>query len=391
MVKKYIIFNSHPIQYFCPLYKELNTNGLLQSVWFGSDHGLRTVQDREFRANFKWDLDLLSGFEYAILPNISWKPGPYGFFGLINLSLFRMMREADKSIILIHGWHYFSNWLIMLSAHWFGHKIALKTETPLVHEGLRSKTRNLRRYILKCIIETWVDEVHYIGEQNRLFYKYLGIDDNILLYTPYSVDNARFSHDYMNLRADKDRIKDSLGLRKDVFYFLYVGKYIEKKRPLDLIRAYSQLPLAMRDNCGLVFVGEGALRKDMEMLIHENSLMNVHLSGFINQTAISKYYVSCDTFVMCSGEGETWGLSTNEAMNFGLPVILSDLTGSSYDLINDNGFHFKTGDISELSSALSKMLCLQNDELRKMQEKSKEIISKHSFSEIVNHMICHQK
>ena len=57
---------------------------------------------------------------------------------------------------------------------------------------------------------------------------------------------------------------------------------------------------------------------------------------------------------MCSGLGETWGLSVNEAMNFGLPLVVSETCDSSQDLeiIGTNGYIFKEGNIQELSSEI---------------------------------------
>ena len=50
-------------------------------------------------------------------------------------------------------------------------------------------------------------------------------------------------------------------------------------------------------------------------------------------------------------QGETWGLVVNEAMNFGLPVLVSDMVGCKDDLVeeNGNGFVFQTGDLKDLS------------------------------------------
>ena len=82
------------------------------------------------------------------------------------------------------------------------------------------------------------------------------------------------------------------------------------------------------------------------------------LTGFINQSEIPLYYRAADVFVMCSGVGETWGLSVNEAMNFGIPVLVSDTCGSAFDLVDEgsNGAVFKTGDIAALSLLLKQYL-----------------------------------
>ena len=72
-------------------------------------------------------------------------------------------------------------------------------------------------------------------------------------------------------------------------------------------------------------MGDGPLRNELEAYIAQYKVKNVVISGFINQSEIGTIYSMADLFVMCSGIGETWGLSVNEAMNFSLPVIVTSL------------------------------------------------------------------
>ena len=110
------------------------------------------------------------------------------------------------------------------------------------------------------------------------------------------------------------------------------------------------------------------------------------LTGFVNQSNVKDYYNLADVFVMCSGYGETWGLSTNEAMNFSLPIILSDMTGSSDDLVDGNGFIFNTDDIDDFASVLDKMVNLPNTERFKMGNRSKEIIAQYDYKVIIENL-----
>ena len=85
---------------------------------------------------------------------------------------------------------------------------------------------------------------------------------------------------------------------------------------------------------------------------------------------------------MCSGIGETWGLSTNEAMNFGLPIILSNLTGSSSDLVKDNGYIFETGNTNELAQKIKLYTELNNKQIEKMSQNSIKIVNNYSYDKI---------
>lgn len=123
----------------------------------------------------------------------------------------------------------------------------------------------------------------------------------------------------------------------------------------------------------------------MEEFIATHSLRNVLLTGFVNQSQISEYYAISDVFVMCSTSGETWGLSANEAMNFDLPVILSDLTGSATDVVLNgvNGYTFKTGNTQELATRLTQVL---KEHQLTWSTSSLSIISKFSYDTIIEHM-----
>jgi glycosyltransferase involved in cell wall biosynthesis len=214
------------------------------------------------------------------------------------------------------------------------------------------KTILLQHFLFKF----FVDKFLYIGTQNKAFYQYYGVsEESRFIHTPYAVDNDFFKNQAKDLKPFKLNLLQELSIPMEKKIILFSGKYIAKKRPLDLLKAYSLLP---QDLYVLVFVGEGNLRFEMEKYILNNKLKNVVLTGFINQSQIAKYYAVADVFVMCSGLGETWGLSVNEAMNFGLPVIVSETCGSAYDLVESgrNGYVFKEGNIQDLSSAIINIL-----------------------------------
>jgi len=129
----------------------------------------------------------------------------------------------------------------------------------------------------------------------------------------------------------------------------------------------------------LLFVGDGALRSELENYIKEHNLKNVHFTGFKNQTELPKYYAMADIFVLPSGVGETWGLVVNEAMCFSLPVIISDIVGCGKDLVKNekNGYIFPVGDVKKIAEHLADLI--KNPKRRKLfGEKSLNIIKNYN-------------
>jgi len=226
-----------------------------------------------------------------------------------------------------------------------------------------------------------VNKFLYIGQQNRNFYLYYGVPSSKLLYAPYTVDNSFFILQANKLRKDKIQLRNHYGFSRESVVILFSGKYIFKKRPLDLLKAFQKLkhlPVT------LLMLGEGELRNEMESFIKEKELKNVFLTGFINQSEISNFYALSDLFVLPSGPGETWGLVVNEAMLFQLPVIVSSTVGCAKDLVKDgqNGFVFEEGNIDQLAESL--ITLVTDHELRKRAGYlSGEIIASYNYSVMI--------
>lgn len=382
-----IFINSHPTQYFAPLYQAMaKDKDISLQVFYLSEETVNGYMDSQFGVDVKWDIPLLGGYNYTFIRNNSWKPSfKNGFFGLINLGLIEALRRVKpKSVIVVHGWAYFSNLMAIYVSKMFGYTVCLRGESPLKQECGSGFKRIWKSLFFKLLLFPFVDKVLFIGEQNRLFYKKWGIADKDLIFTPYSVDNDRFRKEFLQFRPNKDFLRSQFNIPVEALVLLYSGKYIPKKRPLDLLQAF--LPFKT-ENIFLVMVGEGELRPRMEEFIEQNDLTNhVLLTGFVNQGEISKYYAISDVFVMCSGAGETWGLSVNEAMNFYMPLIISDLTGCSDDLVLDgeNGYTFKTSNIAELKKCIARVAVAGKRST--MGEISYKIVSEYSFETIINNI-----
>lgn len=384
MKKNLVFINTHPIQYFVPLYREIEKiNFFNQKIIYLTNHGTNSKFDKEFNTKFKWDIPLLEGYNYDFIKNNSLSPGVYnGFFGVVNFSIIKKLYNLKKNtIVVVHGWSPLSCFASIVFSKIFGSKTCLRAETPLSHEIKKSKVKLFfRKIIFKYFLFKMIDKFLFIGKENKKFYKFYGVNEKKLIYTPYSVNNNKFHNLFIDNIEKKNQFKKELGLDLNHKIVLFSGKLISKKNPIDLLK--SVISIKNKD-LFVVFMGDGILRKKMETIAIENNFTNYKITGFVNQSEVYKYYLISDLFVMCSGIGETWGLSTNEAMNFNLPVVISSLTGCSSNLVDKNGYIFKTGDVKDLSLKI-KMFFKNNLELRKeMGLKSKEIISKYSYEKII--------
>jgi glycosyltransferase involved in cell wall biosynthesis len=337
---------SHPIQYQIGLLRNISKHkdiDLLVTYYW--DFGVNESYDPEFSSKIKWDLPLLEGYKSQFIKNFA-KDKSTSFFGCINPGVVFPILRKEHDVVLIFGWALFSNWLVVLAACLSRTPILLCAESPLSHEvakkGLFVK---IRRIFLKSLFST-ISGFLYIGQENRLFYESFGVSSNKLYFAPYAVDNARH---IKHRRISLDSYSERLPVR-----ILFVGKLIEKKRPMDLLQAYQKLQNELGDSIAeLWFVGSGIQQAELEAFVAKHHLKAVTFWGFRNQTQLPRFYADADICVLPSGYGETWGLVINEAMCHSKAVIVSDLVGCGRDLVTkNNGFQFPYKDVNRLAEAL---------------------------------------
>jgi glycosyltransferase involved in cell wall biosynthesis len=344
------IFMSHPIQYQISLLRNIAKNeGIDLLVSYYWDFGINESYDPEFGSKIKWDLPLLDGYKSRFITNYA-KHKSTSFFGCINPGVVPPILRKEFDVVLIFGWALFSNWLVVLAAFFSRTPILLCAESPLSHEvpkkGFFGK---IRRGALKTLF-SMTSGFLYIGQENRLFYESFGISPKKLFFAPYAVDNTR----HVGTRKETPIERSAVAPVK----ILFVGKLIEKKRPMDLLQAFHRLQGTLGESmAALWFVGSGNQQADLENYVSEHQVKAVTFWGFQNQTELPRFYASADIFVLPSGYGETWGLVVNEAMCHGKPVIVSDLVGCGRDLVTgNNGFRFPYKDVPQLAEALGKLV-----------------------------------
>ncbi len=238
----------------------------------------------------------------------------------------------------------------------------------------------MRRVVLRQMF-SGVSAFLAIGTRNARFYRDYDVSSERIFSAPYAVDNSFFSEQAKRLKGSTYRLRQREGIAVDRPLILFAGKLIQKKRPKDLLDAFDRVRTSIA--VSLAFVGEGALRPELQRLARDKGIENVHFLGFRNQSEIGKCYAMADVLVLPSSL-ETWGLVVNEAMCFGLPVITSDRVGAAADLVREgvNGFVYPVGNTVELARCVRDIL---RDAARRAQmgRESHRLIEKWDLSATV--------
>lgn len=360
-----------------PLFRELAGHPKIDlTVYFCSDYGVIEKMNPGFGVTFKWDIPLLGGYEYKFLKNFSPKPGLGRFWSLLNFGIVREFHKQKCDAIFVHSYSYATHLLAILVSRSRGIPVLVPSE-----QNLLVKTSKLRMVLKESILPLLfrvVDGCMSIGKLNRQYYQYYGVPKERIFHMPYAVDNEWFFEQrdlYLYRRLE---IKREIGLDANIKVILYVSKFLKRKRPMDLVQAFEDLNIS---NTALVMVGDGEEKSRCKAYVENRGIKDVYFLGFKNQTELPKFYAIADVFVLPS-KNEPWGLVVNEAMCFGLPIIVTDEVGAGYDLIRDgiNGLSYQVGDIDKLKSGLQSIL--SNEGLRtRMGAMSIHIIKKWGLDE----------
>ena len=120
------VITSHPIQYYAPWFRYLQTSsGLTLRVFYLLDSTVTNQADQQFKGGMKWDIPLLEGYDYEFVPNISHRPGTGHFWGLQNPTLIQQVNAFQPDAVLMMNYNYAS--LYRFLASW--------NDTPLLFRG----------------------------------------------------------------------------------------------------------------------------------------------------------------------------------------------------------------------------------------------------------------
>jgi glycosyltransferase involved in cell wall biosynthesis len=139
-------------------------------------------------------------------------------------------------------------------------------------------------------------------------------------------------------------------------FFLFAGRLVPEKGVFDVLESYGKLNPQLRNEIGLVFVGEGGSRAELVQRASAIKPGSVHFAGFVHREQLASYYGLAEVFVFAT-HTDPWGLVVNEAMASRLPIIISSAAGCAADLVKDhwNGRVVLPGDSEQLASAMGEL------------------------------------
>ncbi len=154
--------------------------------------------------------------------------------------------------------------------------------------------------------------------------------------------------------AEKQAIRDRLGIREKKV-IVSVGRIIASKAYDVLLEAVKDIPRDVG-----VYIISGKATPDLQKLVDDYALSNVHFVEFMSKDRLWDYYQMADLLALPT-RMDTWGLFVNEAMANGLPVITTNKCVAGLELIEDNENGFLI-DVDDAAALTDRIRCLLNDD-----------------------------
>jgi glycosyltransferase involved in cell wall biosynthesis len=280
-------------------------------------------------------------FDHRVLAGPQLRRG--GRWIVFNRRVLRELRRFHPDAVAVGGWNQPAFWLAL--AYCRLRRIPLLVWIESTARDARSEARPLA--LARGAMVRGAAGAYVPGSASAEYARSLGV--KLVETAPNAIDASVFA------QAAVDRSG------RDTCTFLYVGRLDPEKGLDTLFEAFREVPGE------LVLVGSGGDEPRLRRLAGER----VRFEGAKDRDEVVGYYRDADVFVLPS-RSEPWGMVLNEAAAAGLPLVATEESGASHDLVDGNGYRIAAGDVVALRDAMSSLAA--DPELRsRMGARSREL------------------
>lgn len=249
-------------------------------------------------------------------------------------------------------------------------KNATNTKTKIVlhlhNDYLHKDTQNYDD-IVNSADEIWAVSEYIKG---RVLEKKSNLNIKVL-YNTYSKD---FSNKFDENKKKELYNKYEL---ENKFVFIFVGRVIENKGVMELIKAFIKFNEKHKD-AKLLIVGQPDKNKKGKIYykkLRNSSTENIIFTGFIEPKKLRTYYSLADVQIIPTMNGEPFGIVLLEGMYSNLKIIAND-TGALKEIGKDKILYSNKSDC--VNSLVEKMEILYNDKTKLPNNYYEDILNNYS-------------
>lgn len=248
-------------------------------------------------------------------------------------------------------------------------KITEKLKIPLLvtFHGYDISTLIRDEYWVKIYNQLFIDGSKFIGVSNHICEKLINIGcpkDKLI----------RFA---AGIKIENFEYRETIIDKNNEIRLIHVGRLVEKKSPILLIKAFKIVYDYFRNTIKLklIIIGEGPLKEQAIKLANDLSLKdNIDFLGAIKHKDLKNYLSQSHIYTQhcitaSNGDQEGLGVTFLEASAIGLPIVTTRHNGIPDAVLNEKtGFLVDEGDYEDMALKIIKLI--ENPELAKMMGKA---------------------
>jgi glycosyltransferase involved in cell wall biosynthesis len=321
-----IVF-THPTQHHGPLWRKLNEQpGLSVKVLYLCNENQISGDALLGGSSQPWDVDVLSGYEYDYLKDLSGRVPSQQEKNVISPELFNSLTPDNFDAIFMQSFVNYSYRLTALLCKLRGIPLIMQNDATIMSDCRYSRLRRIMMAILYPWMLNLADYWLSCGDHNEIHLRHYGVADEKTVRGCHPVDGERFEQSIRQNQDEIWKIRQELSGNEDTLVYGFAGKYIDRKNPFEFIEAIEKAH--QRDpRVRGIMIGGGDLESEINQRLSQLGNAEVINLGFVNQAKIPLYYAAMDVFVVTSWI-DPHPLVVSEAMVSGTPPILSDRCGN---------------------------------------------------------------
>ena len=266
--------------------------------------------------------------------NIGFRLGiPYA---IPHVSSFKTFLETVKSndLIHVHGHPYLSSFLAAKIAKRYGKPLVLTQHNTFIeYNNIWDTAEKLNDLAIGKQVIKEADKIIVVSNATKNYVLSLGADPEKTVVLHNGVDLNRFKP----LPDVKSEMRKKLGIAGDADVVLTVRRLVYKNG-IDTLLESAEIAVKRNPKLVFVVVGKGPDFVEVKERIAQLGIgRNFRLTGFVSDEDLPFYYNATDLFALPSKSGEGLPLVALEAMACGLPVVATDVGGTSEVLSADYG------------------------------------------------------
>jgi glycosyltransferase involved in cell wall biosynthesis len=337
-----------PTQFEAPFYRFAARDAEHEfRVLFTGRDVAEPVFDPELGKPVVWGIDLLGGYPHEVCP----RENADGW-------LTERLTSERCDLLIANGYTQPLYRLGTRIAKKAGVATALRLDSVLWDASWH---RNLaKRILFATYMKRTYDLFLGVGSLTLDYLRAFGVPRERTGLFPYAVDVESFAERSRLSADERAAFRERLGVPAEARVVLGLAKFNQREAPWDLLRAFARV---QDPDVWLVLAGDGPARPALEGAA--GRLPRVRFPGYVPYPDLPALYAASDLFVHPARE-ERWGVSVQEALACGLPVVASSRVGAGYDLIEvgENGFVYPAGDGEMLAHRIGEALALDRQRAR---------------------------